>query len=426
MSLALPQADGAALRPLALTPAAAHPLRPLLAHGDLAVIETSRSGHLAQITVLALFDASPMQAASIFELPHTWPSFIPSIAGAKVVAGGPDELYLDVALEIDVPLTNLKNVSRVQLRRDRSVVEIRTLSGQLSHSAHHWQFVPLGAQTLVVYSSYADLREASWFIRQLVERSRTVGPAVVLTSAMMFINSLRWCLRMGPSVCRRPGARERYAKERRGGDDRSPPPALVGPYDADALGALRTDALAPLLARGVVAHIRADARQRFAQATVWTHVYEPADAIYRLAAQPANYAGLLPTCVRSDVRSDDGKVAVYELELDVPLSNVVQTHRMVRSPAEAANGDSTLDVTSVGGSRTRGRWAVHPLSGTAPLRRGPADTLLGYALAADFTRDSWVARRMVAREPFFDHGLNVSAAFLSVLAIRGRVEGWNP
>ena len=122
----------------------------------------------------------------------------------------------------------------------------------------------------------------------------------------------------------------------------------------------------------------------------------------------------MPGLKKSELKSDDGRTAVYDLEIKVPvLPNIAYTTRMLREPEKervrqvCIKGDARGSVYG---------WDLTVVS--------PSQTLAIYQLNGQLRKQSWLFKKMIESEPFFEHGVNVSVALATMMAMRGRAEGW--
>src|SRR5262249_17833398 len=158
--------------------------------------------------------------------------------------------------------------------------------------------------------------------------------------------------------------------------------------------------LAPLLDRGEVALVESFHDGRLRQANLLSYVYVPEEKFYRILTTPADFVTFVPGLKKIQVVSDNGHTAVYDLEIKVPvLPTIEYTTRMVREPEKervrqiCIKGDAKGSVYG---------WDLSIVN--------PKQTLAIYQLNGQLRKQSWLFKKMIESEPFFEHGVNVSVA----------------
>ncbi len=164
-------------------------LRGLLQHGELAMIESHEDGSLRQVTVLASVAAGPGKLTAVAHRPDTWPSFVPNLVSQKVTEESKGVLRLEY--EIEVPLANVEGVNRMTIHEDGSV-DMVAVSGDVSRGKWRWEFraLPDGV-TVPVHYAYTDVRDASWFVKKLVEQQPLFEHGVVATASTIAVRALK-------------------------------------------------------------------------------------------------------------------------------------------------------------------------------------------------------------------------------------------
>src|SRR5438132_339393 len=115
IALAFAPAPALAAVPLrALPPDVVQKIEPLAARGELALIESKADGRLRQITIYTLVNAPPEKCDYVISHPKEYPDFVPNVVKSELageIAGGKGGLFY--SWELDVPLVNLKGISRM-------------------------------------------------------------------------------------------------------------------------------------------------------------------------------------------------------------------------------------------------------------------------------------------------------------------------
>ena len=134
--------------------------------------------------------------------------------------------------------------------------------------------------------------------------------------------------------------------------------------------------------------------------------------VFAVANDPGRYHEFMGSIRRSPVLKKEGRSVVYKLEVEVPLLNLTFANRAVQT------GPTSIRTRSIGGDLEDARF------GWDMQEAGPNRTLVLHYLNTDARQASWLLRRMISREPYFEHGINVATGLVLVRSIRGRAEGW--
>src|SRR5262245_1563366 len=376
-------------------------LEPLAARGELALIESHPNGRLKQVTIYAVANAPPDQVYYVLSHPAEYPQFVSNVVKAQTTGQTADG-GLFYEWELEVPLINLKGTSKMTYRSPPApgaapVVDVETVRGDVADGTWRWVLLPAGpGRTIIAFHSYADISRSSWLLRKLISHNRTIEHGAALTSGIVFVKAVK--LRAEALAGRSDGRRPRIDQKL---ERAVALQSIKGTFDAAAL--------APLLARGEVALLESFADGRLRQANLISYVYTPERRIFDVVATPSEFAKFVPGLERSHVIKDDGRTATYELEIHVPvLPNIEYITRMQREPES-----ERVRMRCVGGD------AKGSVYGWDFAAMGPHQTLAIYGLNGQLRKQSWFMRQMIKSEPFFEHGLNVSVALVTVLAMRG-------
>jgi ribosome-associated toxin RatA of RatAB toxin-antitoxin module len=381
-------------------------LERLAGRGELALIESRPDGTLRQITIYTVVDAPVDKVEYVVAHPKEYPDFVPNVVKSDIV-GSTGEGGLFYEWELDVPLVNLKGTSKVSFEPAPRTgaapsVHIETVRGDVPNGTWEWQFLPAsGGRTLLAYHGYADVRHSSWFLKKLIQHNKTIEHGALLASGIVFVKAVK--LRAEAIAGHGTGQRPRIDLTV---DRNVAINGIKGTFDAGVL--------APLLDRGQVALVESFHDGRLRQANLLSYVYAPEPQMYQVVTTPADFAKFVPGLKRCSVQSDDGREAVYELEIKVPvLPNIEYKSRMRREPET-----QSVRIAAISGD-ARGSVYGWDLAAVSPRQ-----TLAIYQLNGQLRKQSWLFKKMIESEPFFEHGVNVSVALATMMAMRGRAEGW--
>lgn len=170
------------------TPDLAAPKK-LLDHGLLALIESQKDGSLRQVSIMATVDAPREKLKNVVHQPEKWTEFIPNVADQTVTREPGGTVLLDY--ELEVPLVNVSGKNRMSFEEDGSVV-MNAISGDITRARWRWEFYPLTLTTsMAMHYAYVDVTEASWLVRQLVEKQPTFEHGVAVAASTVAVRGIK-------------------------------------------------------------------------------------------------------------------------------------------------------------------------------------------------------------------------------------------
>lgn len=390
-------AAGAGARPTLATldRATVERLVPLLSKGELVLVESADTGRLKQVSWLALAKASPAQVLEVVARPEDYPKFVPNLV--EVTIRQREGLLTDVAYELEVPFVNLRGVNRVLDERPKRV-RYWPVEGDIKRGDWEWRAYDLGDGRSVVASyAYQDVRDASWFIRKMVEARPTLEHAAVLATTLVMLKAVcdEAARRAGQPVVGRP---------------------KKGSHAALKLDSIARDlsgnvgrAVMRLAQRGEVALVQSRPDGTLAQVAVMARYDQPPAAAWAVASDPARYPEFMPTVERIEILERTAERIRYVHVFKVPLIELSVLSEMRLLPRHR------LAMRITGGDLKRGTYAWEFL----PADGGRQTLALFYA-NTDIREQSWFLEKLVEREPYFEHGLNVGLGLVSTRAVGRR------
>jgi len=337
-------------------------LSPLAAHADLACIESNADGTMKQVTLLAWVPVPPALLRDVVVQSERYKEFIPNLSRSTREPLGDGRWQS--RWRIELPVSSFEGTNVYSLDGDAIVVR-----GD-GNARYRYELLPVGEGTLLVQYGYTDVKGSNAFVRTFVRRQPMMEHGLALSAQMMFVTAMR------QEAIRRNGGKEVAA----------------------ATGA--TPSFAPLLARGVVAVMRAG------EVSVLERIYageaRVADAIMRAG----EYASFVPGVDKSYRRGD----GVY-VEMSVPIATWASTWALRQEP-HAVDG-AALDGDLRG---ARFRWDLSA--------RTAAETLAVYRVRQALDQSSVLLRKLFELQPSLKLGINVALGLVWTRAIRGRAEGW--
>jgi ribosome-associated toxin RatA of RatAB toxin-antitoxin module len=167
-------------------------LVPLLARGELSLVESLEDGRLRQVTVIGLVEAPPERVWKVLTDYENWPRIISSVAEVEVVKReGKDAV---VELEIEVPGSNVEYTRRHRHDPPRRIdIWLEDDEGDITTGGWRWELVPHdgGARTILVNTLFYDAADASWVLRRMKASNPAADHGLCVASGMVAIRSVK-------------------------------------------------------------------------------------------------------------------------------------------------------------------------------------------------------------------------------------------
>ncbi|MEO1334411.1 MAG: SRPBCC family protein [Myxococcota bacterium] len=162
-------------------------LQPLLAHGQLAVIESFDDGALRQVALIGAAKASAKRLHHVVSDAERYPEFMPNISHQKVTPhpGGGRQL----AWTIKTPVSSMSGKALMTV--GPSTVDVNATEGDVERARIHWRFVPTGEdRAIALYYTYSDIRSASWVTRRLLNAEPLLEHGMVAAAGMVALSAM--------------------------------------------------------------------------------------------------------------------------------------------------------------------------------------------------------------------------------------------
>ncbi|MBM4321318.1 MAG: hypothetical protein FJ125_15575 [Deltaproteobacteria bacterium] len=169
-------------------------------------------------------------------------------------------------------------------------------------------------------------------------------------------------------------------------------------------------ALGPWLDRGDLVLLESNPDGSLSQVSVIARVRAPAGTVLDVLAHPEDFPTMVPSMVRSEVRSRNGRQREVAWEIEIPFKNPAGVNRYIDDRPRA------IRYWPLEGSIPSGSWE---------WRAFPQDAgscILVHTTYADTREISWIVRRFLAAWPTFEHGAVAATAIVFFKAVAGRAE----
>ena len=162
-------------------------LKPLLVHGQLAVIESFDDGALRQVALLGIADAPPKKFRAVVADAARYPEFMPNISRQKVTPRPDGQLTMEWTIK--TPVTSMSGTALMKL--DANDIVVNAVSGDVPRARIHWHFRPHETgQTVAAYYTYSDIRSASWVTRQLLKAEPLLEHGMVAAAGTVALTAM--------------------------------------------------------------------------------------------------------------------------------------------------------------------------------------------------------------------------------------------
>ncbi|MCX7680210.1 MAG: SRPBCC family protein [Spirochaetes bacterium] len=164
-------------------------LEDLLNEGPLISIKQSPEGKFLYATAIVKINA-PLEVVwnLILDLEH-YSEFMPRVKSSKVQSKSNDGNEICVNFEISVPLANQRYTLKYLLDRERKIINIVHVTGDLKGSWWRWQLMPSGKGTLVQY--WGVTKNYSRLLEKFEDERQTVTVGINVSSMMTITRTIK-------------------------------------------------------------------------------------------------------------------------------------------------------------------------------------------------------------------------------------------
>jgi hypothetical protein len=364
-------------------------LAPHLAHGPVILTEFQNSQTDLPAVIYATRIHAPAETvAAVVGEPADYPRFMRALTSVEVRAVDDGMVAFDWTWGVTLFSMTSRNVMTIYPGNPERGYrfDVRTLGGELGIGRVMWRIYPEGpGESLVVFSSRLDMRDANYITRQLASEGSAVNRTINVSVAMVTL------LEVKAEAEQRAGtyvdAKFRLKPLRRPEVD--------------------MEALHGLLGRGDLVIMDLDGETMQSVAVVGRSGASVA-RVRRVMLDPAEFGKSLlhGSCAEVIERTEQG--VRFEWEIPIPLLHV--GGQMMLRPSS-----TVIAVDGISGTLSKGQWRFD----THRYRGGEAGVI---AWATFDPSDSpKLIRRLIAGNTYFSHGF-VAATQLSVMrSLRTRV-----
>ena len=371
-----------------------------LGDGDLVLMNDPTTTSPVRVLLATRVSAPPERIRQVIAAPPSYAKAMPAFRSVVVISRhdpAPGVTDLELAWELDVPLWNLKG--RLWLRPRADGVDLELGQGDLApglfHLTVHGPDGGKAAPSVLAIEGFANVRNASVATRELAKRSPLAEPAMTIAAAYVMLKSLARLAEDG-SVARPSAAM--LASE---------PSSLDGTQTGSAM--LARPGAHPLLA---VVRSRADGRLARVEVAVSASARAGQVAGKRLA--PEVFAAL-PGWKKITVVDDKPEVCTdpatpcWAVQTNLPLFALDGTWKIRTRPWRAR---------MVAGDREGALMGID----VVPSPKAAGNVAFVLSEHPRLERAGFMARKLVAAEPYLEHGLALALAMVDAVSLGHALE----
>jgi len=370
-----------------------------LGDADLVLVNDPLGTRPVRVLLATRVAASPEKARQVLIDPASYRKAMPAFRRVEVLTERerePGLTELDIAWELEVPLSNLKG--RLWLTPQEHGVALDLDAGDFSPGRFHVTATREKSgkpnQSLLCVEGYANLRESNWALRQFLRHSVLAEPAITLAASYVLLKALAIFIERG-----------RYER----------PSAPMKAPDMSILHAGRAWRAASLLPPGkaVLGGVRSLADGRLGNVEVVLDLGTSVERASGRRLRPEVYRAL-PGWKKVALESNkpdackDVATLCWAVESSLPLFSLGGTWKI---------WPRLMRARMVAGETKDAVMAVDILPG-----RSVGSATLVLAQQPRIHRAGYVAGKLVAAEPLLEHGLSLALTLLSGVSLGPALE----
>jgi hypothetical protein len=370
-----------------------------LGDADLVIVNDPAGARPVRVLLATRVSAPVDKVRQVIADPSAFGKAMPSFRRVEVVSRrqrAPDETEVEVAWELEVPLRNLEG--KLRLRVQEGGVDLSLVEGDFAPGIFHLSARREKAgskdQSVLTIEGFANVRDTNWATRRIAQSSPVAEPAITVAAIYVMLKSLA-----------------RLAE----GATRARPNAAMAAPELSSLDGKLVGNAANAYAQGtrVLAAVRSRADGRLARIEAAIHVSAPANKVTKRTMQPKYFASMpgwkkiTPVGGTPDECRDTATVC-WKVDSNLPVFSLDGIWKIQPRPwrARMVAGDSQGAVMGIDvlPAKPAGR-------ATLVLSQHPRLDMSGY-----------VARKLIAAEPFLEHGLALALTLVEAVSLRPALE----
>jgi hypothetical protein len=370
-----------------------------LGNADLVLLNDPAGARPVRVLLATRVSAPVEKVRQVIADPAAFAKAMPSFRRVEVISrrqSAPDEREMEIVWELEVPLRNLKG--KLWLRAQESGVDLTLVEGDFSPGLFHLSaYREKGAKrdrSVLTVEGAANVRDANWATRQIAQRSAIAEPAITVAAVYVLLKSLAR-LAEGTAPAR--------------------PIAAMTAREPSSLNGARVGSAASVYAQGkrVLAAVRSGADGRLDRVEVAGHVTASVEQVTRRTMQPRSFVHMSGWKKISPVSGNpdeckDTATLCWKVVSNLPVFSLDGIWKIRPRPwrARMVAGDTKGAVMGID------ILPAKPIGGsTMVLSEHPRLDMAGY-----------VARKLIAAEPFLEHGLALALTLVKAVSLAPALE----
>jgi hypothetical protein len=368
-----------------------------LGDADLVVVNDPAGARPVRVLLASRVSAPAEKVRQVITDPGSYSKAMPSFERVEVISRHerePGVVDLEVAWELEVPLWNLKG--KLWLRPQPNGVDLELAEGDFAPGLFHLTVCgeKLGKkdsstdQSILAIEGFANVRDANWITRRMAQRSPHAEPAITVAATYVMLKSLAH-LAEG-TLPARPVAAMRVPE----------PSSLNGVAAGQA-------ANASIQEREVLAAVHSRADGRLDRVEVAVHVAAPVEMATRRTLRLETFRAMPGwkkiTLVSKPEACKDSTTLCWDVNNNLPAFSLDGIWKIWPRPWRARMVDGDTQGAVMGLDVLPGKPSGRS---TVVLSLHPRLDMAGY-----------VARKLIAAEPYLEHGLALALTLVEAVAL---------
>jgi hypothetical protein len=163
-------------------------LAPLIARGQVVLVDSNPRGKMRQVTVIENVRAPFAKVLGAVSTPSNYSKFIRAITDVTVQSAAPKEIFFSWTLGFSVFSITSKN----RMASVDQGVTIEGLEGDLAGATWRWQIIPTTPDnTVVAYHGFADVKKAAYILEKTVQREPYLEHGLMAGSNMVMLRAMK-------------------------------------------------------------------------------------------------------------------------------------------------------------------------------------------------------------------------------------------
>jgi ribosome-associated toxin RatA of RatAB toxin-antitoxin module len=350
----------------------------VLAHQDLALIESTPSGGLKQVTVMSWVAAPPKLVRSVVTDFAHYKDFVPNMSKSDVTSNADGTVDLDFVIRYTV--VGFSGTERHWFRDDGSI-DLDAMDPN-DRARFHWEFHPAEGGTVLLMSGFTDVLHSPDLIKSRVAAEPTLEHGLALASQLVEVGAMK-------------ARAELLAKS-----NAQPIPAPIN----------AAPSLDYLLERGDVVLIRSRPDGKLAELDVAGQIAKTSTSVAAAIQAPEEYPRFMEAVKKTHLRSKNAATTAFSATVDLAFASFDSEYALHTRGRE-------IEVAVIEGDLkgAKYRWEL--------TARGPNRTDAILRAREDIAASSLVLRALFSQEARYEAGFGAALCLADLRGIRARAEG---